>query len=168
MGTPGSGRYTTYIPVKNNRNDRLAKLFNKASSAGDLYAGAENNSKAAEAAVGIAKSVLNGSGDRDMFGDGIDLSYGSESGTVPDTTEVKWKTAGDPANPYVPDISSPGPGKTEGIDKDADPKIDSIDVKPNFNPKSPTVGATSPAATSKRLGTISLGENLQGGKSSVE
>ena len=168
MGTPGSGRYTTYIPVKNVRNDRLAKLFNKTSSTGDLYSGAEDNAKAAASAVEVAKSVLNGSGDRDMFGNGIDLSYGTDSGSVPDTTEVKWKAAGDPANPYVPDISSPGPGKTDGVDKDVNPNLESTDVKPSFNPKSPSVGATSPAATSKRLGTISLGENLQGGKSSVE
>lgn len=168
MGTPGSGRYTTYIPVKNEKSDRLAKLFNKNSSAGNIYAGAEDNSKAAAAAVEIAKSVLNGSGDRDMFGNGVDLSYGTESGSVPDTAEVKWTAAGDPANPYVPDLSSPGPGKTEGVDKDVDPKLESTDIKPNFNPKAPSAGATSPAATSKRLGTISLGENLQGGKSSVE
>lgn len=164
MGTPGSGRYTTYIPVKNDRNDRLSKLFNKASSNGDIYNSAESNSKAAEAAVSIAKAVFTGEGDRDIFGKGVSLSYGE----APDTMEVKWNKAGDPANPYVPDLSSPGPGKTEGVDKDADPELKITDIKPNFDPKNPSVNAASPTATSSRLGTMSLGENLQGGKSSVE
>jgi hypothetical protein len=168
MGTPGSGRYTTYVPVKSEKNERLSKLFNKVSPAGDIYNGAESNSKAASEAVATAKSVLTGEGDKDIFGNGVDLSYGAETNTAPDTTEVTWNKAGDPANPYVPDLSSPGPGKTEGVDKDLNPNLKSTDVKPNFDPKNPSVNTTSPSATSSRLGTLSLGENLQGGKSSVE
>lgn len=166
MGTPGSGRYTTYLPVKSVKTDRLSKLFKGGLSG--LYNGKEDNSEAAAAAVSVAKNVLNGQGDVDIFGKGVDLGYGVNNGTVPDTTEVKWSKAGDPANPYVPDLTSPGPGKTDGVDKDADPKIAVEDVKSNFDAKNPSVNATSPAATSPRLGTISLGENLQGGKSSVE
>jgi len=164
MGTPGSGRYTTYVPVKSDKNNRLSKLFNKASTAGDIYNSAENNSKAADVAVATAKSVFTGEGDKDMFGKGVSLSYGE----APDTVEVKWNKAGDPANPYAPDLSSPGPGKTDGVDKDVDPELKSTDIKPNFDPKNPSTNAVSPAATSPRLGTMSLGENLQGGKSSVE
>ena len=162
MGTPGSGRYTTYLPVKSLKTDRLSKLFKGGLEA--LYNGSENNSKAAEAAVQIAKSVFDGKGDQDMFGNGVSLSFGD----APDTTEVEWKKAGDPANPYVADISSPGPGKVEGIDKDSNPQLKPEDIKPNFDAKNPTVNAASPSATAPRLGSLSLGENLQGGKSSVE
>lgn len=166
MGTPGSGRYTTYLPVKSAKTDRLSKLFKGGLSG--LYDGKEGNSEAAKAAVDVAKKVLSGQGDKDMFGNGVDLGFGVNNGTVPNTADVKWTKAGDPANGYTPDISSPGPGKTEGVEKDADPKILPEDIKPNFDSKNPSVNTTSPAATSPRLGTISLGENLQGGKSSVE
>jgi len=166
MGIPGSGRYTTYLPVKTAKFERLSKLFK--GGLGGLYNGKEDNSEAAVEAVAIAKSVLTGKGDQDLFGNGIDLTYGTNSGATPDTAEVKWISAGDPASPYFADLTSPGPGKTEGSDKDADPKIMSTDIKPNFDPMNPSVNTTSPAATSPRLGSISLGESLQLGKSSVE
>jgi len=162
MGTPGSGRYTTYLPIISEKVVRLSKLFKGGLE--DLYNGAKNNGDAAKAAVVVAKSEINGKGDRDIFGDGVSLSYADS----PNTTEVKWKNPGDPANAYFPDITSPGPGKTQGIDKDTNPKIKPVDVKPDFNPENPTVNTTSPAATSPRLGSISLGENLEKGKSSVE
>jgi hypothetical protein len=160
MGIPGSGRYTAYIPTKSDKTKLLSKLFKGGLS--DLYDGAEKNSDAAAAARKVALSVLNGKGDPDVFGSGVDLSFG----TSPNTMEVAWKTAGDPANPYVPDISSPGPGRTDGTQKDADPGISPTDIKPAFDPKKPTPNAASPAETSSKLGTLSLGENLQFGKSS--
>ena len=163
MGTPGSGRYTTYVPVKSPRTERLFKLFKF--GAPDIYEGAETNTAAATVTAQNAKTLFDGvvPGDPDMFGQGVSLSHQ----TAPDTTEVGWNVAGDPANPYVPDITSPGPGKTEGTDKDADPGLDSTDIKPNFDPNNPTVNTTSPSATSTRLGTLSLGENLTPGKSSA-
>ena len=166
MGRPGSGRYTTYLPVNNSRFQRMVKLFKGGLSA--LYGNKTSNSEAAAVAVDTAKSVINGQGDVDIFGKGVDLGYGVNNGTVPNTTEVAWSKAGDPANPYVPDVSSPGPGKTEGTDKSVDPELSTTDFKPNFDPNNPSVNTTSPSATSKRIGTISLGEDLVGGKSSVE
>lgn len=163
MGTPGSGRYTTYVPVNSNKNNLLRKLF-KGSI--DIYGSNAqgNNAVAATAAVAKRNEVVNGQGDIDFWGpNGVSLSYG----TAPNTTEVEWSKAGDPANPYVPDLSSPGAGKTDGVDKDVDPGLLTTDIKPNFDPNNPSVNTTSPSATSPRLGTTSLGENLQGGKSSV-
>ena len=162
MGTPGSGRYTTYLPIKSSKTDMLLKLFK--GGFGAIYNNKESNSDAASEAVAIAKNVLNGVGDSDMFGNGVDLNYGG----APNTAEVAWSKAGDPANAYVPDISSPGPGKTSPEDKDVDPKIAAEDIKPGFDTKNPSVNTTPPNATSRRLGTLSLGENLQGGKSSIE
>ena len=166
MGTPGSGRYTIYLPTKTDKTDRLSKLF-KGGFDG-LYNGKENNSDAAKEAVIIAKSFLNGKGDKEMFGNGVDLSYGVTGGTTPDTTTVNWTKAGDPANAYFADLTSPGPGKTEGVEKDADPKILPSDIKPGFDSGNPSPNTASPSATSPRIGSISLGENLQVGKSSIE
>ena len=164
MGIPGSGRYTTYVPVKSPRTERLFKLFKF--GAPDIYGGAESNKDAAALTAATAKTLFDGvvKGDADMFGPGVSLSHQ----TAPDTKEVTSEASGDPANPYVPDITSPGPGKTEGTDKDADPGLKTTDIKPNFDPSNPSVNTTAPSATSARIGTLSLGENLIPGKSSVE
>lgn len=162
MGRPGSGRYTTYIPTNNQKRVFLNRLFKGGMSA--LYDGATSNADAATAAANrFIGEFKKGVGDVDLFGNGVDMSYSE----APDTTEVKWKNPGDPANPYIPDLSSPGPGKTDGTDKDVDPQIQTTDIKPKFDPSNPTVNTTSPSATSPRLGTFSLGENLEGGKSSL-
>jgi hypothetical protein len=162
MGTPGSGRYTTYLPVNSPRTERLMKLFK--GGGGEIYGGAKSNADAAAAIVKVAKSLFNGKGDVDIFGNGVSLEYVE----APNTVDVQWAKPGDPANPYVPDITSPGPGRTEGVEKDSNPQLAPNDIKPNFDKGNPTVNTTSPAGTSKRLGTTSLGENLSGGKSSVE
>jgi len=162
MGTPGSGRYTKYIPVKSDRNKLLYKLFKFGAT--NIY-GSDNNADAAVNTSKLALELFNeGIGDADMFPGGVKFGYGE----APDTTVVGWKNPGDPSNPYVPDITSPGPGKTEGRDKDSDPALKTTDLKPNFDPKNPTVNTTSPDTTSPRLGTMSFGENLTPGKSSVE
>jgi hypothetical protein len=162
MGTPGSGRYTTYVPVKNDKTTLLSKLFKGGLSS--LYSGKEKNTEAAAAARDLAISVLDGKGDPDMFGAGVNLVFNAKDNA--DTTTVKWSAAGDPANPYVPDITSPGPGKTDPKEKDQDPGIAATDIKPSFDTKNPTPNTASPASTSTRLGTFSLGENLEYGKSS--
>lgn len=161
MGTPGSGRYTTYLPVNSEKTERMSKLFKGTE---EIYGGAKSNADAAAVAVKTATTVIDGKGDQDMFGNGVSLTYGE----APDTTEVKWSNPGDPANPYVPDLSSPGVGRTEGVEKDSDPQISAVSIKPNFDTGNPSTNTTSPAATSPRLGSVSLGENLEGGKSSVE
>lgn len=162
MGRPGSGRYTTYVPVTTAKTTRLQKLFPGGMS--ELYDGESSNASAAAKAATRAVGVLNGVGDPDLFGAGVDLKYGD----APDTTEVEWKNAGDPATAYFPDLSSPGPGKTDGVDKDVNPGLNTTDVKPNFDASNPTVNTTSPSATSNRLGTLSIGDDLELGKSSVK
>lgn len=65
-------------------------------------------------------------GDGDMGLGTVNLNFGG----APDVSKIKWsdpnsagKTAGNPANGYIPDITSPtaGPGHTEGSDKTGDP-----------------------------------------------
>lgn len=170
MSGPGKGRYTTYVPISNDRNKLLWKLFNgKAGAAGNFYGSSNgpqtNNVNAAAAAVATASSYLlpttgNQAGDLGMFPNGVDLSYGN----APNLNDVAWNRAGDPANSYVPDITSPGPGKTSGLEKDLNPNISATDVKPNYVPGQNTA---SPDATSDQVGVSPLVRDLIPGKSSV-
>ena len=180
MSGPGKGRYTTYVPVASARNTLLRKLFNNKApnGAGVLYGDPEqtDNAKAAEAAVARATAKVAGgvggitpedglqAGDAGMFPTGVDLSWGN----APNLADVKWKNAGDPANAYVPDVSSPGPGKTQGVEKDADPGLTVTDFKgETYIPGAPGTGTASPNSTSTVVGTSPIGKDLTKGKSSV-
>lgn len=181
MAGPGTGRYTTYVPVASNRNTLLRNLFNARASnnAGVFYGKVDetDNIKAAEAVRvtaglkvndkgvgGLLPSDGKQAGDSSMFPTGVDLSFGQ----APNLADVAWKAPGDPANSYVPDLSSPGPGRTQGVEKDADPKITIADVKgETYVPGAPGTGTTSPTATSTTLGSSPIGKALEKGKSSV-
>ena len=180
MSSPGSGRYTTYVPVASARNTLLNRLFNAKApnDRGAFYGKVDetDNSKAAAAAVARATAnVVNGvggiipadgqqAGDPGMFPTGVKLGYEN----APDLTEVKWKSAGDPAIPYAPDVSSPGPGRTLGTDKDVDPKLTIADLKnETYVPGAPDTGTASPSTTSITLGSPSIGRPLVKGKSSI-
>ena len=178
---PGSGRYTTYVPVDSPRNKMLRELFNKkAGDAGALYGDPDqtNNIDAAAVVLARAKDDSKGiipasghqSGDPDMFTQGVKLDYTGEVDGVsaPDLSEVKWKKPGDPIGGYVPDISSPGPGKTDGVQKD-NPEITQEEVYADVTGKSylPGANTASPKASSEKIGnTASLGSDLEKGKSS--
>jgi hypothetical protein len=189
MTAPGRGRYTTYVqPGPNPRNTLLWKLFNKKApnDAGVFYGGQEptDNVAAANAVVARATAnVVNGvgglfpangiqSGDHDMFPNGVKLTFADAPDLDDPQTGVKWSRAGDPANPYVPDLSSPGPGRTNGIDKDVNPEISEANIKPNYTSGAPGTGTVSPSETSDDLGkapifTSSDPKTLVKGKSSV-
>lgn len=157
----GQGKYTTYAPPMSEKNTLLNKLFKSKDlvqrpPTQDLV-GKETDAIAAT--IAIAKEVLtptNQSGDLGHFPNGVKLDF---SGTplnehAPDTAEgkdVKWTKAGDPANSFVPDVSSPGPGKTEGSDKDVDPEVAVKDLKPNYVQGAPGTGTKSPTSTSAKI-----------------
>lgn len=163
---PGSGKYTTYAPALTDAHTLLNKLFHSSDAVEvpptqDLV-GKETEARAAVIATATAKVDANGvgglvpsdgvqAGDLGMFPNGVDLSF---QGTVglnppnlpPDVSTVKWTKAGDPATPYFPDVSSPGPGRTEGIDKDVDPKLAVSDVKPTYPNPGTTEDTRNPIA----------------------
>lgn len=175
MSSPGKGRYTTFVPPASTRNQKLNRLFNgRAEGKGDLYGETyqTDQAKAAEEAVKVATDNDKGLfpadgtqvGDLNMFPEGVRLDFTDS----PNLNEVAWKKAGDPANPYMPDVSSPGPGKTDGTQKDQDPKITVSDVKGvQYVPGAPSTGTTSPDKTSPLLGNGPIGKTLVKGKSSV-
>ena len=130
------GRYTTYVGgVQTAAHSLLSKLFPAGPFAAQLSNGDETKAQAQVQATATAK-VVNGvgglqpsdgvqAGDLGMFPQGVPLGFGAS----PDVTMVKWTNPGDPANPYAPDITSPGPGLTDGKDKNVDPKISVADIK---------------------------------------
>lgn len=180
MSGPGSGRYTNYVPPASSRNKLLSDLFNaKAGEAGKIYGAAYQTDPAAAASAAVASATANvdssgkgglfpedgrQAGDAQMFPQGTNLNFSD----APNTADVKWKASGDPANAFVPDISSPGPGKTSPLDKNADPKIGVSDVKGDaYVVGAPDTGTASPSATSPSLGLSPITKSLVMGKSSV-
>lgn len=187
MSAPGKGRYTTYVPAATTTNagsrySLLWKLFNQKANAlrsgiasfyGESVNPQTDNAKAAESTVKRARNNQTGllpesgiqNGDLGMFPSGVDLSYKNS----PNLDDVKWSNPGDPANAYFPDITSPGPGaagvvRAEGSNKDANPEISPVDVKPNYRPGAEGSGTRSP--DDERVSN-SLGQSLTPGKSSV-
>lgn len=187
MSAPGKGRYTTYVPAATttsagSRYALLWKLFNQkanelrtgiASFYGESSNPQTENGKAAEAVVKRARDNQNGllpesgtqSGDLGMFPTGVDLTYGKS----PDLTGVTWKNPGDPANPYVPDVTSPGPGdpgtvRVDGLDKNSNPDISPRVIKPSYNPGGEGSGTRSP---SQENIAVPIGDSLTPGKSSI-
>lgn len=132
-------KYTTYVGGKASDSHKLlSKLFPASSEYPTMQKLQEYLAKGdeAEAFKLIAKNAtanvdaqgvgglipLDGKqqGDLGMFPTGVQFNFGN----APDVPTVKWTNAGDPANPYMPDITSPGPGKTAGKDKATDPQLD--------------------------------------------
>ena len=152
----GKGKYTEYAPKQGDSKTLLKKLFGTNAGTGDgvgtlppqMVVDPGKEGDALAAIVAIARAVLTPvkqQGDHGYFPDGVKLDF-SDS---PITEKVGHAAAGDPANPYMPDITSPGPGKTDGSDKVADPKIAPTDIKPNYVAKSG--GTASPADTRKKI-----------------
>ena len=182
MSSPGSGRYTVYVPPASPRNEKLAKLFNnRAGDKATIYGAAYQTDQAAAAdavvktATAPVKDGVGGlfpsdghqEGDKQMFPEGVAFGFGNAPNIPKD---VEWKMAGDPANPYTPDLTSPGPGKTAGTDKDVNPEISIEDVKgATYVPGAPGTGTVSPSQTSSVFGMGPLDKNkpLVKGKSSV-
>jgi hypothetical protein len=185
---PGSGRYTTYVPPKSAKRTFFEKLFKGSNSDSTAMVGTEGGAppylgldqqEAIAAAATAGNEILRGtttdgliSGDMGHFPQGVDLSFsGKNSEFQPPNTQEKaetgqWKKAGDPANAYVPDITSPGPGKTSGSDKDQDPKITSTDIKPKYVPGAPNTGTKSPSRVSGKVWEANqLGTELPKGNS---
>lgn len=162
----GQGKYTKYASPASDKNTLLNKLFHSNDAlekppTQDLV-GKETDAR--QAVVDLAKQLLDPAhqdGDTGYFPQGVDLDFSGASATIqpPNTAEGKdvvWKNAGDPASAYFPDLSSPGPGKTEGLDKDVDPKLAVKDIKPNYVAAAPNTGTKSPTATNAKIVAAAL------------
>jgi len=148
----GEGKYTVFAPPASDKNTLLNKLFRSTDAVHQAptqdLVGKETDARAA--VIAIAKQYLqpaHQTGDLGHFPSGVDLNFAG----APDTTDVAWTVAGDPANPYTPDTTSPGPGKTEGTDKNVDPQLSASDIKPTYVPGAPGTGTKSPAAVNAKI-----------------
>lgn len=153
----GTGKYTQYAPPASDKNTLLNKLFhsNDATEKPIVQDLVGKEDDARKAILDIAKAQLqpaHQAGDLGYFPSGVDLNFAG----APKTEDVKWALAGDPANPYAPDITSPGPGKTNGSDKSQDPQIKTTDLKPTYVPGAPGTGTKSPAATNAKVVAANL------------
>jgi len=158
----GQGKYTVYAPESNAKNNLLDNLFPSSPTKG--FVGKENEYRAI--VVGQGNTYLkNGlqSGDP-YFGPGVNLDYVS-SPDILKGAEGLWKLAGDPANSFVPDLSSPGPGKTDGSDKNSDPELKSTDIKPSYVAGGPDSGTKNPAEYAKKIAAQVLGVSGKMGSS---
>ena len=178
----GNGKYTNYAPVASGRNARLGKLFVGTDTTKNpfaVYVETGNAEGAREAllngdgenfAVG-AKALLqpavqdSGNAEASLFGGktvNLDYSGGFPDGngiTVPNTAEghdVVWAAAGDPVNPFMPDLRSPGPGSTDAeVGNMADAPADEVSavalIKPDYIVGGPGTGTTSPNTTTPKV-----------------
>lgn len=158
----GQGKYTIYAPESNAKNILLAKLFPAAPTS--AFVGKEVDYRQVVVGQGNV-SLKNGLQPGDSyFGPGVNMDY-TGSPDISAKSDGSWSKPGDPANSYVPDLSSPGPGKTEGTDKNSDPEIKSTDVKPNYVIGGPNTGTKNPAEYAKKIAAQVLGVSGKMGSS---
>lgn len=171
----GTGKYSQYTAPTivdgkdvTKKESRLRKIFSdkysdKSKVPPHLTVDPGKEKEAREAVVELAKQLLTPSvqtGDPLQFPGGVSLDFNA----APNLDDVKWKNPGDPANPYTPDITSPGVNSLLGTDKKSDPEISASDINPNY--KSET-GTASPKSTSQKITENStLGKDGKLGSSS--
>lgn len=181
----GQGKYTTYVPVASERNTRLGRLFRGNSTIENPFAAvieSGDQEKAVQLVVEGQGGLLEGAeallrptnqqGDPGHFPEGVNMNYtGNENDiTNPNLPDVAWSKAGDPANPYMPNPTSPGPGETSPLAQDEDPGISPTDVKgQGYVPGQPGVStARNPAETSSPIREANrLGRSQPLGKNST-
>jgi hypothetical protein len=159
---PGQGKYTVYAPESNAKNTLLAKLF--PTSPTSNFIGNEQGYRDVVVTSGNQYlTVVDQKGDP-YFGAFVELNY-PRSPDILAGADGDWKNAGDPANSFAPDVSSPGPGKTDGSDKSEDPKIKASDLKPSYVPGGPKTSTRSPAEYAKKIAALKLGVSPKMGSS---
>jgi len=171
----GRGRYSNYTPLNVQSAAAYARryaLFNaKAADDKGAFFGSDggNVSKYIETSGKLFEA---GVGDLQMFPKGVDFKFGE----APNLQDTSLGRSGDPANPFMPDVSSPG--AVDGA-VNIDPKaktgngsIDVADVKPNYivangvvGEDAQNLGTQSPSTTSTLVGQSTLLKNLVPGKS---
>lgn len=158
----GQGKYTVYAPESNSKNNLLARLF--PASPTSNFVGKEVDYRQIVVNEGNTR-LKNGlqSGDS-YFGPGVDMDY-TGSPDILAGAENAWAKSGDPANSFTPDLSSPGPGKTDGVDKNVNPEIKSTDVKPTYVAGGPNTGTKNPAEYAKKVAAQVLGVSGKMGSS---
>ena len=166
----GFGKYTTYVPSRDTKSGTkgtsdtslLEKMYKGDSTTSPPFYGLTDaqainsaNSRGNQYLRAALDSKHIQQGDPGFFPKGVDMTYKTDSATgatisAPDQTKFVYKNPGDPANGYLPDITSPGPGKMEGTDKVTDSAVAKTlgaHIKPNLVPGT-TPGTATPLNSS--------------------
>lgn len=115
---PGKGKYSLYVSRRDAKSHLYERLFPGTQKITPPYKGLSQ---------GQAVTVANDMGDKYLRGGDSGVQQGDpmtmgnvaiDYSGAPDTAKIEWKNPGDPINGYLPDITSPGPGKVAGTDKD--------------------------------------------------
>jgi hypothetical protein len=112
---PGQGKHTNYYdtafktPAEVDKKNLLEQVFPKSPFVGsEAYVQAKVLATANLRLKAIGADFLQ-QGDSGYFPEGVFMDYRGPGGSSADISTVKWQKGGDPLNPYVPDIRSPGP-----------------------------------------------------------
>lgn len=122
---PGQGKYTAYYDQAfSNNEDKKTRLEAVYSNGVFTEGGPYNQADVVKTgndrilAIGNPESGTEflQKGDINMYPNGVYMDFRGtpEDETRADIASVEWKKAGDPLNPYVPDVRSPGPAP--GVD----------------------------------------------------
>jgi len=199
MTSPGKGRYTDYVgssplPGQLSKYRRLHRSFNnnpmttdKGESRGLFYGATDlinqnSNTVAANAVVEkYVDTMLGFVPDTVATENGNSLIYfnGNTLDLLPNTKtiDVNVGIKGAPANPYMPDLTSPGALSNQvNLDKDNDDVSEILPsvYKPNLNISPETLsdkfslGTVSPHVSSPIVGVASIGSNITKGTSIKE
>ena len=138
-------KYTTYAPPSSDKTTMMKKLFGRSADKTKLPPQVTEGdpAKVEEKLVAIALQHLtpaSQTGDLQHFPTPVNMQFGNS----PQLSDVKWDKEGDPANPYTPDIRSPGNPDLSG--RDSNPEISAADVKPNYVPGSDSTKSPSESA----------------------
>lgn len=158
----GQGKYTIYAPESNAKNILLSKLFPQSPTSN--YVGQEISYRDFVITTGNQKLIPSSQVGDSYFGPNVSLDY-SETPNVLTGADNVWANPGDPANAFSPDLSSPGPGKTDGTDKSVNPEIKVSDVKPSYVAGGPNTGTKNPAEYAKKIAAHVLGVTSKMGSS---
>jgi hypothetical protein len=114
---PGQGKHTNYYDTAfkpdSDKKILLEQVFPKSPFVGsEAYVKAKVLATADLRLKAIGANFLQ-QGDSGYFPEGVFMDYRGPGGNSADISTVKWQKGGDPLNPYVPDIRSPGPA--EGV-----------------------------------------------------
>lgn len=191
MTSPGKGRHTSYVGESSIKNSRLHRIFNKnpmitdkGEDRGLLYGATDkgnqtDNISAAKEAVDtyidtISKDNLVGKLNKENV---VIYFNGNDINELPDTKNIDVAVVKDPpANPYMPDLTSPGASSDNTVNFQKETLSSSdikekIEIKPeiyrpylNISPESLedkfSLGTVSPHISSPIIGTLSLGKEL--------
>lgn len=173
MPGPGSGRYTSYSPVKTVAT-RLQGLFKVPDDVANYI---KNPVFEATAAMTEPK------GDINMFPQGVSKKFEEapeikgEVGTYVSISGESPVSNGGPSNSFMPDLSSPGGQSSPdavtiniSAEQKETNKLSPSDYRPNYVVGGPGTGTKSPSAAdaSIALSVFPIGKDLVLGKSGVK